>query len=245
MSKMVFPARSSGSEAGVPQGEPGRTASSESGGGFADAQPMLKCPECQQMWQPGLLICPRCGEVLVALAKPTEAPDTNVFETPEETIICPDCQQSCAANALVCSFCGHLFVTGEETNQLDEQIARSTTAWWMAGQVYVDNDKPITLEIEDKQVSLPIMECVIVGRTSTATPDLHPHIRLNEFDAHSHGVSRQHLKIIRKDGLICVSDLGSSNGTFLNGRRLVPHSERVLRNGDELRLGNLKLRIRF
>jgi len=39
--------------------------------------------------------------------------------------------------------------------------------------------------------------------------------------------------------------VGSSNGTFLNGQRLVPNQPRVLRDGDEVRFGKLVAHIYF
>jgi pSer/pThr/pTyr-binding forkhead associated (FHA) protein len=55
-------------------------------------------------------------------------------------------------------------------------------------------------------------------------------------------VSRLHAVIERFDAGWTVSDLGSSNGTFLNGERIwAPHR---LRNGDEIRVGHTRLLFR-
>ena len=45
-------------------------------------------------------------------------------------------------------------------------------------------------------------------------------------------VSRQHAQIISQNGECFVEDLGSSNGTFVNGQRI--RSQAVLHSGDEL-----------
>lgn len=45
------------------------------------------------------------------------------------------------------------------------------------------------------------------------------------------GVSREHLEI-RLEGQVQVLDLGSSNGTFVNGRRLSPHQAHALAPGE-------------
>ena len=53
-----------------------------------------------------------------------------------------------------------------------------------------------------------------------------------DFRVSSDGVSRRHAKLELRKGRLLVTDLGSSNGTFVNGQRVV---ERVLGMGDEVR----------
>lgn len=52
-------------------------------------------------------------------------------------------------------------------------------------------------------------------------------------------VSRSHCEIYEEDGLLAVDDLGSSNGTFINGEKIVDPT--FLYPGDLLRVGNVKL----
>ena len=54
-------------------------------------------------------------------------------------------------------------------------------------------------------------------------------------------VSRRHCELFGKKGLLLVKDLGSSNGTFVNGKRI--QEQRVLEPGDELTIGQVKLRV--
>lgn len=58
-------------------------------------------------------------------------------------------------------------------------------------------------------------------------------------------VSRHHAQVVRRGDEISVEDLGSTNGTLVNGVRLAPHAPQPLRDGDELRLGKLALRVFF
>jgi len=49
-------------------------------------------------------------------------------------------------------------------------------------------------------------------------------------------ISRQHARVTRQDELMVIEDLGSTNGTFVNGMRLTgPHT---LANGDVIGLGD-------
>lgn len=50
-------------------------------------------------------------------------------------------------------------------------------------------------------------------------------------------LSRRHVKLSIQDGLLYVKDLGSANGTYLNGNRVV--GEERVRRGDELRFDTL------
>src|SRR5262245_48921373 len=46
-------------------------------------------------------------------------------------------------------------------------------------------------------------------------------------------VSRQHARILTRDGGFLVEDLGSSNGTFLNGVRLAPNLPSAFTDRDQ------------
>ena len=48
-------------------------------------------------------------------------------------------------------------------------------------------------------------------------------------------VSRQHCRLSKKDGLVMVRDLGSVNGTLLNGHRI--SAEEIVRPGDRVEVG--------
>ncbi len=69
----------------------------------------------------------------------------------------------------------------------------------------------------------------VVGRSRKAD------VRL--FDS---AVSRRHLRIAEREGDYVLEDLGSKNGTYLNGRRI---RTRRLRDGDEFYIGHTCLRL--
>src|SRR4051812_27649572 len=54
-------------------------------------------------------------------------------------------------------------------------------------------------------------------------------------------VSRRHCELYEKKGMLLVKDLGSSNGTYVNGKRI--QDQRVLEPGDEIAIGHIKLRV--
>ncbi len=50
-------------------------------------------------------------------------------------------------------------------------------------------------------------------------------------------VSRHHARITKNDGHWLIEDLDSSNGTFLNGQRLLPHTPTALTERDTVQIG--------
>jgi hypothetical protein len=66
-----------------------------------------------------------------------------------------------------------------------------------------------------------------------------------DLDAHDPDakVSRRHARIVHRNSIYMIEDLGSTNGTFVNrGRRLLPGSPQVLTEGDEIIVGKTFLR---
>lgn len=56
-------------------------------------------------------------------------------------------------------------------------------------------------------------------------------------------ISRLHCRVMRQDGVYYISDMGSSNGTYVNGKRLTPNVFQRLSNGDIVRLANAEFRV--
>ncbi|MEO0561597.1 MAG: FHA domain-containing protein [Chloroflexota bacterium] len=88
------------------------------------------------------------------------------------------------------------------------------------------------------------IEELSIGRRDPNT-GLSPDVDLEPHDALNKGVSRRHAMIVRREGSLTLVDLGTPNGTFLNGQKLVPQQPRILRDGDDIRLGHLVVRVSF
>ncbi len=106
----------------------------------------------------------------------------------------------------------------------------------------------VRFELPDVNVSRAFMmedrDCVRIGRYVPGEMDM-PEIDLAVYPVASQGISRRHVMICREQRMLTVRDMDSTNGTYLNGQRLVPLEARVLRDGDELTLGYLKMKIHF
>src|SRR4051794_1908384 len=166
-------------------------------------------------------------------------------ETEAIAITCPVCGLVNRPGELACSRCGTILASGANTKKLGQEETQTKQKSMPTGDVIVSEQMPIVLEIEGQQEAVPVAEVVTVGRVSDIPDDSKPDVDLSLFNAGDKGVSRKHIKIKRKNILIYVADLGSTNGTMLNGKRLIPNAERLLRNGDELTLGRLKVKVRF
>lgn len=57
----------------------------------------------------------------------------------------------------------------------------------------------------------------------------------------SEEVSRRHCQVLKEADHVAVEDLGSRNGTFVNGKRI--ESKTVLHDGDRLRVGSLEVTV--
>lgn len=53
-------------------------------------------------------------------------------------------------------------------------------------------------------------------------------------------VSRYHAKITKEDNQFYITDLNSTNGTFLNGEALQPYDSKEIKFGDEITLANIR-----
>jgi CRP-like cAMP-binding protein len=82
----------------------------------------------------------------------------------------------------------------------------------------------------------------VVGRRDPVT-GIFPDIDLSPIDA-QRSVSRRHAKVYRRGGKLYLSEeIGTMNGTFVNGNRLAQGVPAEVREGDELRFGVVGLEL--
>jgi FHA domain len=74
----------------------------------------------------------------------------------------------------------------------------------------------------------------LIGRTSQARA-IHPEISLDVDDAVS---SRHAILTIHADGTLVLRDIGSSNGTMVNGKEIAILADIPISSGDEIALGH-------
>src|SRR5690606_17316655 len=77
---------------------------------------------------------------------------------------------------------------------------------------------------------LNVSNYTFLGRPNNQ--ETRPMVDLTIFLGHLLGVSREHAALILTDEGLHIQDLGSTNGSWLNQRRLAPRSPVPLQNGD-------------
>jgi pSer/pThr/pTyr-binding forkhead associated (FHA) protein len=165
-------------------------------------------------------------------------------------IECPSCGRKHRPGTLFCSECGVYLPTGGplRTEPLpEEELPVSRANPWASEPVEEPSEAaPIPLRIEvvstGRQIQLPSTAEVHIGRLDAAH-GIFPDLDLTPDGGLESGVSRHHCKIHQRGPAYLVEDVGSANGTFLNGQRLTPYLPHVLKNTDELQLGRIKLQV--
>lgn len=158
---------------------------------------------------------------------------------------CPGCGQEYRFGELICSKCGLLFHNELRTNRLEDVAVADLERNKRIGVAITDQFRPLNVLIADQMIEMPFAAVMVLGRSNDSPGAESVDFDLSPYNALEKGVSRNHARITRDRELIHVTDLGSTNGTFLNGFRLVANQERILRSGDELMLGRLKVVVKF
>lgn len=148
---------------------------------------------------------------------------------------CPQCGTPVPAHANFCPECGTAVATAGGDSPADD----TTTSL----DVGVLDDRSGVEDIPDLRPGTGMLVVIrgpnagsrfLLDRELT-TVGRHPdsHLFLDDVT-----VSRRHAEITNEDGGLTIHDLGSLNGTYVNGDRV---EERPLQTGDEVQVGRFKL----
>ena len=164
-------------------------------------------------------------------------------------IICSNCKHSNMDGALFCAECGAQLVVNDKlttqnitTKQFEELNTDIPTQ--DVYQSFEGGDAWGSLHLLDTGQVLPLSTRneFTMGRISEGQPIM-PDIDLSPYQAYAAGVSRLH-GVVKRDGArVVFMDLGSANGSYINGQRLASNVEQVLHHGDIVALGKLKMQI--
>lgn len=196
--------------------------------------------------------CSVCGAAIaVAAAAPApQAPPREHRGTPPIRPSCPVCAEPRAdLDARFCEVCRYDFVDcvgGPRPVAAVPAAARAPAhaAWHLVLTVDPSLDTepdPAAPPPADPERIFPVEQAeMLVGRRDDRQ-NIRPAVPL-----HDPGASRRHAKfLLGADGTVSLHNLGSTNGTKLNGEDVVSGSIRPLKEGDEVTLGRwTRIRLR-
>jgi ribosomal protein L32 len=190
------------------------------------------CPNCKHVNRAGVLLCENCG--------------TNL-RTGERTKIGTEnfasgSQQEHDTLAPVKSDIEGLSSASNQPSLTNDQLRAVQTA----GTAEFADDMILRLEVEGAPTPILVYPSseTIIGRRDPVTSTI-PDVDLTAYAGYRMGVSRQHATLRLQNKILDIRDLGSSNGTFVNGIRLSAHQPHPLHDGDELALGKMVLKVFF
>jgi pSer/pThr/pTyr-binding forkhead associated (FHA) protein len=176
---------------------------------------MQKCVNCGHENRPGVMYCENCGVSLAGSEAPLETKSIDDATEEEKTTL------------------------GVEESVLIDVRVQGAALFGEKDLLRLDiegSSEPIMIKPEGE---------TIFGRRDPATGAM-PDVDLTPFAGYRMGVSRRHAAIrFGDEQMLNLWDLGSSNGTYLNGERLSAHRPYPLHDGDELRLGQMMIRVHF
>jgi pSer/pThr/pTyr-binding forkhead associated (FHA) protein len=114
-----------------------------------------------------------------------------------------------------------------------------------AGTSEFSENARLQLKIENQKLTVMVKDQVMVGRSVEGDDRSWVDIDLSPQGAYQSGVSRRHAVIRRREGVLYIEDLKSTNGTRINGSHLTPEREYRLRDGDEVEFGRVRAVLRF
>ncbi len=163
--------------------------------------------------------------------------------------LCPACGHMEYEGALFCSECGAPLFQQTLTPSSPRSTRAQTQPKAPAGQVSHPAAGKLVLVVEETGDKITLNGADrgewILGR-STPGQTVVPDIDLTPYKAYDNGVSRLHAAVrISEDGRATITDLGSSNGTRLNGLKIPPNIPQPLSEGDRVLLGKLALRVQL
>ena len=166
------------------------------------------------------------------------------------SIQCPNCKSQEPIGSLFCHECGaqlissdDLEVTNNHSIPFSEPVVDAGVEDERRTAEPVLNSRLALYIVEDKLViPLEEQEEITLGRAGSGQPIL-PDIDLTPYHGYESGVSRLHASIKINSDHCSIIDLGSANGTLLNGKKISPNVPQTITSADTITLGKLKIQL--
>lgn len=136
---------------------------------------------------------------------------------------CTQCQMENIEGALFCEECGAQL---EPKNELQETTKEAAS------------ERLVLASVDGSTLEIPSKEDVVIGREDPIS-EVFPDLDLTGFGGMEKGVSRKHAVIHRSGADCTVEDMNSTNGTYVNRKKVLPNAPQAIKPGDEIRFGKL------
>jgi hypothetical protein len=173
-------------------------------------------------------------------------------------VFCPACKMRNEANAILCVYCNTPLPSNEDrhktrilrnpqeaTGALPNSFDEYLDAPPLNRERFMDFEIPakgvVLINLEDGQpVAMLEEKAFILGRASAEIQTQEPLVDLTSLGI-DYGISRTHALIRQTKHGYQITDLDSSNGTWLENERLVPQRPYAVDSGDRIRMGRLNV----
>jgi hypothetical protein len=167
-------------------------------------------------------------------------------------ITCPHCKFRELEGSLFCSSCGSPLIEEQEKVSTTGDLSKATAAPPSSPPLVGKRTGPapdvkairFVILSSGRQATLGLQQKIHLGRCDPSR-DAHPELDLTDDGGAEAGVSRLHAVVSATMQGISIMDLGSANGTWVNGYRLEPNLPFALNDGDKLELGNQEINVFF
>lgn len=204
-----------------------------------------QCANCGAFNAPGAAFCENCGMQLSAPAP--AAPIPAPAPARASGIGCPQCGYSNVPGASFCENCGTPLSIAPPPEPIPAPIPAPVPVPFPGPSLH---PAPVAasgivgrllIQASNASLSLPQgrLEATI-GREDPVS-NIFPDVNLDPHGGHDAGVGRQHAKLVISGGQLCLVDLNSVNGSFVNRQKVLPGQPQPVNDGDEIRLGRLVL----
>lgn len=160
---------------------------------------------------------------------------------------CPVCNFKNESNAAVCANCNspleNIVIAQITTRRLTESAKLLSQAElealiksFIPAQgltFYIINNGELVIVGEEQS------ELILGRKIDDSVKNL---INIGAYDVF---VSRKHAKVLKTERGYEIMDLGSSNGTWLEELRLIPHKTYPLKSGSQIRLGHIQIMVHY
>lgn len=160
-------------------------------------------------------------------------------------INCPNCKKNLPEGTIFCSECGTRIDESSETSDMKGTVPTVPPTKPLSSEKKLPDIKTeISLLILDtgKIITIKGQKEYSIGRVSKGQAII-PDVDLSQFEAHKKGVSRLHAYIkIDQQGVVIV-DMGSANGTKVNGQKIAPNIDYPIKHADMIILGSIPIQV--